>query len=1013
MIHIRKKTFHLFILILFIITSNLRAQYWNETNGPSGGIIEDIITDHSGMLFTAVYRGGIFKSSDSGNSWIKSNEGIPTTYVYSISVDSQNNLYAGTYIYGIFKSTNRGESWVNILQFPEIDNIVWDIEINSSGHLFAATELSGIWRSTDNGVSWSQVNQGILSNSIMTLGIDSDNRLFCGTIGAGIYRSSDNGNTWINVTNEITCDDIISLAVTESNDIFAGTRFGKGIFKSTNNGNSWQAINSGLPLNWATNVLSIFSAPGSVIYAGIHNKGIYKSTDNGASWIENNSGLTADWIFSFAASQNGDIFAGTHYEGIFKSSDGSTWNEVNNGIRSTWIISMNIDDQDGVYGAVFGRGIYKTTNNGDEWYEINNGITTPYILDLISDENQNLYVGSYDGQIGGASYGEGIFKSTDNGNSWNEANAGITSHGVRTLSSDKTHGILYAGTFNSKNLYKSTDQGQNWIEKDAGLPLANILAITVNEQNGNVFVGFDNGGIYRSSDYGDSWNEINNGFFVEFLNDQPSVDSFQDDQAECKRFAKLIRDRYERNSLAKIVNSPELLLIPGVNDLMVNPFGEIFAATTWGIFKSTDNGNEWHHLDTSNGLLNVTSIISNSKGTLFAASHNQIFQSIDNGFSWKEISNDFFETSVKCFALNSSENLFVGTGANGVFYSNESTLNENALIEIDFVFSDAAGQTGILTAGLDPFASDGIDSLLGEIVLPFSPPPGTFEAVFILPDSLRTHKDIRYGDIPFTGEVEHIIEFQVSTGSTMTIEWTLPDGIAGNLKNYPNGNIHNFSFNSGYNTYTVNDADIDNKFILTLYYDEITPVELSSFTASANETTIILNWKTVTETNNYGFEIERSYGGIINGNYNWTKIGFIRGSGTTTSTSEYNFVDNSITSEGKYFYRIKMMDMDGSFTYSSIIDIDYSIADEFILSQNYPNPFNPSTKIKFTLPYQTYVKLSIYNSLGETVTVLTDEILPAGNHEYLWNAVNIASGVYYYRLESGNFSRVMKMMLVK
>ncbi|MCW8805940.1 MAG: T9SS type A sorting domain-containing protein, partial [Ignavibacteriaceae bacterium] len=194
------------------------------------------------------------------------------------------------------------------------------------------------------------------------------------------------------------------------------------------------------------------------------------------------------------------------------------------------------------------------------------------------------------------------------------------------------------------------------------------------------------------------------------------------------------------------------------------------------------------------------------------------------------------------------------------------------------------------------------------------------------------------------------------------------------------------------------------------------PVELTSFGAEISKRDIIINWSTVTEKNNEGFEIERKLGG------DWEKIGFKEGNGTTTEQSFYSFIDNFDyeSYQGKIFYRLKQMDFDGTYTYSAEIEIDADFTPkEYTLYQNYPNPFNPITKIKYSLPFESNVRIEVYNVLGEQIDVLVDELKQVGFHDLNWNASNFSSGIYIYRIDAKSvtgdqrFSSVKKMILMK
>jgi hypothetical protein len=188
------------------------------------------------------------------------------------------------------------------------------------------------------------------------------------------------------------------------------------------------------------------------------------------------------------------------------------------------------------------------------------------------------------------------------------------------------------------------------------------------------------------------------------------------------------------------------------------------------------------------------------------------------------------------------------------------------------------------------------------------------------------------------------------------------------------------------------------------------PVQLTSFTASAKKFDITLDWKTASEKNNYGFDIERrSANGI------WTKIGFVGGHGTTTIPREYSYTDRNAP-PGQLSYRLKQTDFDGKFEYCSSIDVVSGATDKsFMLGQNYPSPFNPVTTIEFSIPDDSPTTLKIYNMLGQEVATLIDgQSLSAGLiHRATFDGSSLSSGTYYYILKSGKFSAVRKMILLK
>ncbi|MDP2303721.1 MAG: T9SS type A sorting domain-containing protein [Ignavibacteria bacterium] len=208
------------------------------------------------------------------------------------------------------------------------------------------------------------------------------------------------------------------------------------------------------------------------------------------------------------------------------------------------------------------------------------------------------------------------------------------------------------------------------------------------------------------------------------------------------------------------------------------------------------------------------------------------------------------------------------------------------------------------------------------------------------------------------------------------------------------------------------DIDGDLRHLVSPYKgaDELidpVPVEFASFTSSLNGNVVTLNWTTASETNNAGFEIEKS--SAVNGNFE--KIGFVKGFGTTANVQTYSYSETA--DNGSFVYRLKQIDFDGKYNYSNEVKVDIGLPTEFTLSQNYPNPFNPNTSIQFTVPELSHVRLDVYSITGELVSTLVNEVKEIGSHNVLFNASSLSSGVYIYRMTAGNVVITKKMNLLK
>lgn len=194
-----------------------------------------------------------------------------------------------------------------------------------------------------------------------------------------------------------------------------------------------------------------------------------------------------------------------------------------------------------------------------------------------------------------------------------------------------------------------------------------------------------------------------------------------------------------------------------------------------------------------------------------------------------------------------------------------------------------------------------------------------------------------------------------------------------------------------------------------------TPVELISFSGSIKNGIIELTWKTATETNNFGFEIERREKFIGNDETDWKVIGFVRGNGNSTSINQYYFIDKELELSRIYLYRLRQIDLNGQYSYSNEIEIELITPEHFELFQNYPNPFNPLTKIKYTIPIESHVNLTLINLLGEKISTLVSKDHQPGIYKVELNGCNLSSGVYLYELEAaaqdGTVSRQFKKMI--
>ncbi len=280
-------------------------------------------------------------------------------------------------------------------------------------------------------------------------------------------------------------------------------------------------------------------------------------------------------------------------------------------------------------------------------------------------------------------------------------------------------------------------------------------------------------------------------------------------------------------------------------------------------------------------------------------------------------------------------------------------------------------------------------------------------------DNLILHLALTESNIPYSWQGQTEVNFA---------ERLMAPNENGTVLNFNSGNeqIINLSFSLN-STWVIENCEIvsfiqnpNDKEILqgtkvTLTNLTPLPVELSSFTATVEKNGVILKWSTASEVNNHGFEIEKSSDAE-----NFHTIGFVSGAGTTTDKQNYTFIDKlNFTPENVLYYRLKQVDLNGKYNYSSVISVDNNLPLEFALLQNYPNPFNPSTTITYSVANTTPVNLKLYDISGQEVATLVNEVKNPGIYKINFDAASLASGVYLVRMIAGNYSSVVKMNILK
>jgi photosystem II stability/assembly factor-like uncharacterized protein len=572
-------------ILIFICSTHTAEAQWVLTNGPYWDRVYAL--SYSGSNIFAGTGNGVYLSSNNGDSWKQAHNELSANMVISLAVNG-NTIFAGTYGYGILISSNNGTSWTRPRTGLSDNFYVFSIAV-SNNTIYTGTD-NGIYYSTNNGIDWVPLIDSI--PAIKDVVVDSK-AVFAGTSGDGIIFTVD-GKDWNSGGPE---NRYIASLLIHNNTIFVGTN-GDGLYFSTDNGDSWIQSNQGL----ANMDVECLMEKDDHIFAGTWS-GVFVSDDHGQSWKETSRGLTNAFINSLVTDGN-CIFAGTDGS-IYRSIDnGANWVEVNNGLTKLAITSL-CSNNDTVFAATDKGGVCRSSNNGTLWTAMNLGLPSStlliYGINSLVAKGNTIFAGTY----------EGIFLSTNNGQSWKETQNNLGDKRVSSLAF--IGNSIYAGTWGRK-VYTSSGDFLSWMAINNGLPL-NEEAYVIAGNNHTIFAGTQNS-IYLSYDNGAHWAESNSGL--------PSY--------------------------------------PWVQALAVNG-DTVFAGTWQGIFVSTNDGKSWEAFNS--GLPLNTHVLSfiGKGGLNFVGTDRGAYFSSDNDTSWIPIKKGLSKDSAISELSITRNNLFAGNSS--------------------------------------------------------------------------------------------------------------------------------------------------------------------------------------------------------------------------------------------------------------------------------------------------------------------------------------------------------------
>jgi photosystem II stability/assembly factor-like uncharacterized protein len=625
----------------------------------------------------------------------------PAGITYVISNDS--NLYINNNGQDIYLSQDKGKTWTTIdKSLPHGWGIITTIFVNN-GIIFAGTNESGLYGSSDNGKNWFHANSGMPSNSyihISTLYSLGDTLFVSTFIGdaywdtARVFRSVNGGLYWTaadsGLPNSVArynqfqyygegVSAFTSIGSTLYAAYYNNSSYYYGIYKSTNYGASWSNVLNDIY------VFAFGSSGGNLLVSEENvvlpfNHYFLVSTDGGLTWQSDSAnGLPAQVMVNAIASSGSEVFASTLEGsaaivggGVYRSTDnGINWASSSKGIFGTPTFS-NFAFQDTTIYVAYDNNLFRSNDGGNNWNLISNG------LPGVQDSNSSA-IGNMDIQFGsivytlaekgsklfaGASVNGGVDVSTDAGITWSPANYGLPNPPNRFISAmTVSDSVLIVSEFrgDSSFIYRSTNDGANWTEVNQGMSIVKQLAAI----GTNVIAATSSGG-FLSTDGGISWTSLygTGGF--------PTV--------------KPINVAFAQNSVffagggsSGIVRSTNGGTVWAVADsgiwpnVSVSSIGgdgtNVYAATTSGLFKSSDNGISWTSLNNSflSPYSDYLSSLAGGGGAILAFTtylsngFEYIFLSTDGGSSWTEINNGAMYNNFPS-ALVFNGKLFLGLG---------------------------------------------------------------------------------------------------------------------------------------------------------------------------------------------------------------------------------------------------------------------------------------------------------------------------------------------------------------
>ncbi len=954
-----------------------------------------------GYIFAGLGSGQIYRSIDNGETWMAVYQGSYDSEYEAISINSNNVIFAGlTYTISendssyMLSSSDGGQTWS--LAYTYSNTNITSIEADTSGSVFVGT-IHNVYRSTDNGATWSETTNGLTNYIAQNFATNSLGYTYVGSYGLPLVYTADLGENWTKFDNlgHIWAQ---GLAINASDHIFVGTE--NGMFKSVDNGVNWTTV-----FPDTTYFMSISIKSDGTIFASANEDGVFRSSDNGASWTSVNNGfINNEGIRPIIFDSNGYIYAGSDSGSVYHSTNnGDTWVSVSNGLPNEEIHALTTNPEGHLFAGTisdvsstsFTGGVYRSIDGGVNWMSVNTGLTGSGVTALIINSLGDIYAGTLE---------DGVFKSTDNGENWSAVNSGFTSIGVWPMGIDND-GYLYTGNFDG--LYRTTQSTTASytvdVKPDSTPTTGKDLNITVTPSEN--FQPTSQILYYRYSGES-SWRQIaiETGsdtlnftipsdsvtyrgieYYIQLSDGQTTVTYPPNDPQTNPASLQVKVDRQVtplnlKPMTYKMVSIPIMLNNSEIDSVLADDYHH-YDIKNWRVLRYQthyDSAGYFEHaqIDTVYNRYGIDSTFTPGNAFWLITRSGEQFD-VENGLSvntaesfyqtlqpgWNQVGNPFpFPV-----AVDTIDN--VDLIEPPVYYDGSEYLYEQTVLypwEGYFVYNTSAAP---VTISIPP-----VEATTNPLPKEKSKLQTISEDGYALQLSAKM-KNTKLVD------TQNFLGFSSQTADEKD-QFDLSE--APPIGDYLRVSILNEKerFTSNFKSASENGQHWDMEISLSEYIKK--PIEITLFEFGKlpeNFKIFILDkdYISAIPVKNNKFTIE------IYPNFPVRHLKFIIGTETFAQQNNEEI---------------------------PLVPVQYR------LKQNYPNPFNSGTIIQYQLGKRTPVEMSIFDILGRKVRTLINEKQTTGSHSIHWNGLNdseiqVASGVYFYRLEAGNFIDSKKLLIVR